>query len=69
MDLNQKALQLLEGKLMEHLCDKVRQRYINQWQRSSDPIRRENLWYAHSIVGDFEAECRAMAQEATADAS
>lgn len=69
MDLNQKALQLLEGKLMEHLCDQVRERYIHQWSACSDPDTREKLWFAHSIVGDFEMEVRALAQEAKEDGS
>ena len=63
--MNQKLLQALEGKDLEELMDAIRARYVQQWGNCSDPAKREQLWLAHSIVGDLEAELRAMRQELT----
>ena len=65
--MSQKLLQALDSDELEPLMDKIRARYVHQWALCSDPAKREQIWLAHSIVGDLEQELRAMAQEIPLD--
>ena len=61
--MSQKLLQALDSDELEPLMDAIRARYVHQWANCSDPVQREQLWVAHSSVGDLEIQLRAIREE------